>query len=39
MTFYLPGWLKMPDRLFINRMLTRNSETAVWQLKELMESG
>jgi uncharacterized protein YndB with AHSA1/START domain len=38
MTFYLPGTLELVDKLFINKVLTRSSQTAVHQLKELMES-
>ncbi|MEW6553569.1 MAG: SRPBCC family protein [Actinomycetota bacterium] len=38
MVFYLPGWFKYLDKLFINRALTRNSRKAVRQLKELLES-
>ncbi len=39
MTFYLPRWFGFLDKLFFNRMLVKNSQTAVRQLKELMESG
>ena len=38
MTFYFPGSFKLLDRLVFNKILTRNSQTAVRQLKELMES-
>ena len=38
MTFYLPAYLELLDRLVFNRILTKNSQTAVRQLKELMES-
>ncbi|MDD3718519.1 MAG: SRPBCC family protein [Actinomycetota bacterium] len=38
MRFYLPGWFALLDRLFFAAMLRRNSETAVRQLKELLES-
>lgn len=37
MRFYFPRWLAPMDRLFIGRVLRKNSETAVGRLKELME--
>ncbi len=39
MTFYLPKWFKFLDALFFGNMLWRNFETAVRQLKELLESS
>lgn len=38
MVFYFPRWLKLMDRLAFNRVLRKNSEKAVRQLKELMEA-
>ena len=38
MSFYLPKSLVFLDKLVFGRLLRRNSETAVRQLKELMES-
>jgi uncharacterized protein YndB with AHSA1/START domain len=38
MTFYFPGAFELLDRLLLNRILTKNSQTAVRRLKELMES-
>jgi len=37
MRFYFPKWLAAVDRLFISKVLRKNSETAARQLKELLE--
>ncbi|NPV60197.1 MAG: hypothetical protein HPY75_11110 [Actinobacteria bacterium] len=37
MRFYFPSWFAPLDRLLAARILRKNSETAVRQLKELME--
>jgi uncharacterized protein YndB with AHSA1/START domain len=38
MRFYLPKSLALADKMIFGKLLQRNSETAVRQLKELMES-
>lgn len=38
MRFYFPAWFAPLDRLLADRILRKNSETAVRQLRELMES-
>lgn len=38
MRFYLPRWLRIPDKVVLARLLKRNSATAVHRLKRLMES-
>jgi uncharacterized protein YndB with AHSA1/START domain len=38
MRFEIPKLLELPDRLLFSKLVKRNSETAVRQLKELMES-
>jgi len=38
MRFYFPAWLAPMDRLVFSKVLRKNSEVAVRQLRELMES-
>jgi len=37
MSFYLPKWIGILDKLVLGKQLRRNSETAVQQLRELLE--